>query len=358
MIQHLVQGTRVRPFWLLAGIMGSPGTWVPGMGIVQCADRCPDSRSRVRGSLLGMACRHGYSVGRQGLTEPISRRCHGQSRGSVSSGAVSVEHRDTASGGPSSARQRKQDTASGGPSSARQRKQDTASGGPSSARQRKQDTASGGPSSARQRIGILGGTFDPIHSGHMELAKAARDELQLDRVLLVVANDPWQKTGARPIAPASQRYALVAEAARGIQGIEPSAIEIERGGLSYTADTVAELRRRYHGATFYLVIGADVARALSTWERVDEIRQAVSLAVASRTPGGGGARHDARLTRGEDLCESLRAEGWTVEQLRAQIPDISSSAVRERLQTGGSAAGLVPDAVVHLIRLAEMYAGT
>ena len=95
------------------------------------------------------------------------------------------------------------------------------------------------------RLGILGGTFDPVHVGHLVAAVNARYELDLDRVLLVVANEPWQKVGSRPVTPAADRLALVQAAVEGVEGLEASAIEIERGGLSYTADTVAELQHRW-----------------------------------------------------------------------------------------------------------------
>ena len=96
-------------------------------------------------------------------------------------------------------------------------------------------------SGPRRRIGIFGGTFDPVHVGHLVAAVNARHCLSLDKVLLVVANRPWQKVADRPVAPARDRLATVEAAVAGVEGLEASAIEIERGGDSYTADTVAEL---------------------------------------------------------------------------------------------------------------------
>jgi len=98
-----------------------------------------------------------------------------------------------------------------------------------------------------RRLGILGGTFDPVHVGHLVAAVNARHELGLDQVLLVVANEPWQKVGNRPVTPAADRLALVEAAVEGVEGLESSGIEIERGGPSYTADTVAELEARWPG---------------------------------------------------------------------------------------------------------------
>ena len=94
----------------------------------------------------------------------------------------------------------------------------------------------------RARIGIFGGTFDPVHVGHLVAATWAREELGLDRVLLVVANVPWQKAGTRTVTPAEDRFRMVQAAVGGVAGVEASRIEIDRGGPSYTIDTVRELR--------------------------------------------------------------------------------------------------------------------
>ena len=90
-------------------------------------------------------------------------------------------------------------------------------------------------------IGIFGGTFDPPHLGHVAAALRCREALELDRVLLVVANDPWQKSPLREVSPAEDRVAMVRGAVAGIEGLEVSELEIGRGGPSYTIDTVREL---------------------------------------------------------------------------------------------------------------------
>ena len=98
-----------------------------------------------------------------------------------------------------------------------------------------------------ERLGILGGTFDPVHVAHLAAAAAARDQLGLDRVLVVVAGDPWQKRG-RVCAPAEDRYEMVAAAIEGVAGLEASRIEIDRAGPTYTVDTVEGLLRRSRSA--------------------------------------------------------------------------------------------------------------
>src|SRR5271169_3842537 len=99
----------------------------------------------------------------------------------------------------------------------------------------------GGPVAPGARIGVLGGTFDPVHVGHLVAAMRAREALGLDRVLLVVANVPWQKAGTRPVTPAEDRFLMVQAAVAGVAGLEASRVEIDRGGPSYTVDTVREL---------------------------------------------------------------------------------------------------------------------
>src|SRR5690242_20810671 len=130
-----------------------------------------------------------------------------------------------------------------------------------------------------ERIGVFGGTFDPVHVGHLVVAVNVRHDLHLDRVLLVVANVPWQKIDARVVTPAEDRYAVVEAAVGDVTGVEASRIEIDHGGASYTADTLEELLRRSPGAELFLVVGADVAPQLSTWERVERVRELSTLVV-------------------------------------------------------------------------------
>ena len=109
---------------------------------------------------------------------------------------------------------------------------------------------------------MFGGTFDPVHTGHVETAEAVHRALGLDRTLLVVANEPWQKEGTRSVTPAEDRFAMVEAAVSGRPGLEPSRLEIDRGGPSYTIDTVDELHRLRPGSELFLVVGADVVPEL------------------------------------------------------------------------------------------------
>jgi nicotinate-nucleotide adenylyltransferase len=194
--------------------------------------------------------------------------------------------------------------------------------------------------SGAERIGIFGGTFDPVHIGHLVAALEARQALELDRVLLVVANDPWQKSGLRPVTPAEDRFAVVAAAVEGIHGLEASRMEIDRGGESLTADTVAELVAAHPGARLFLVVGGDVAAGLSTWKRVDELVGVVELVVVER--GGVSGPPDP--------------PGWTVRRLHIPQLEISSSDLRQRLAEGRNVDFLIPAPAIRCIRSRALYA--
>src|SRR5215207_3168759 len=109
------------------------------------------------------------------------------------------------------------------------------------------------------RIGVVGGTFDPPHIGHLSVVVEVRHALDLDRVAVVVANDPWQKRGSRAVTAASDRLAMVQAAVEGLDGIEADDREIRRGGPSYTVDTVEELQAEEPGAEVFVVVGSDAA---------------------------------------------------------------------------------------------------
>jgi nicotinate-nucleotide adenylyltransferase len=193
-----------------------------------------------------------------------------------------------------------------------------------------------------ERLGLLGGTFDPPHHGHLEAAAAVRDQLGLDRVLLVVANHPWQKTPLRTITPGSDRFAMVTAAVQGHEGIDASSLELERTGDSYTIDTVEELLTVGAGGAppeLFLIIGADLVSTLDTWERVDALRKLVTLVVVSR-PG---------------TAVSLPA-GWHAVGVEGPAVDVSSSQVRSLVAQDAPLDDLVPDAVVHCIRQRDLYA--
>lgn len=191
------------------------------------------------------------------------------------------------------------------------------------------------------RIGILGGTFDPVHVGHLAAAVEVRASLGLDRMLLVVAATPWQKVGLRAITPAEHRFAVVAAAVAEIDGLEASRLELDRGGPSYTADTVAELASRHPGAELFLVVGTDVVPDLATWERVDEVRDGVTLVVVGR-PG---------------VPMLLPPAPWRSCAVTIPALEVSSSDLRARVAAGRPIDALVPPSSVREIRRLGLYAG-
>ena len=192
------------------------------------------------------------------------------------------------------------------------------------------------------RIGVLGGTFDPIHVGHLVAAVNARHALDLDRVILMVANLPWQKTGQRAVTPAEDRLAMVEAAVGGVEGLEAGRLEMDRGGESFTADTMVELASLHPGASLFLIVGWDVAAELTTWDRWEDIQRLATLVVVNR-PGAG-------------RPAGLDGEGWRVEEVTVPNLEISSTDLRSRAATGRPLDYLVPEAAVHCLRARGLYA--
>ena len=135
-----------------------------------------------------------------------------------------------------------------------------------------------------QRLGVFGGTFDPPHRGHLAVAQAAQRTFALDRVLLVVANDPWKKSPDRAITPAADRLAMVQALARDQAGLEVSDREIRRGGPSYTVVTLRELAAAHPGSELFLIIGRDLVDDFSSWHESVEIGRLATIVVVDR-PG-------------------------------------------------------------------------
>jgi nicotinate-nucleotide adenylyltransferase len=176
------------------------------------------------------------------------------------------------------------------------------------------------------RIGVVGGTFDPPHIGHLSLAVEVRHALDLDRVAVVVANDPWQKRGSRALTAAGDRLAMVQVAVEGLDGIEADDREIRRGGPSFTIDTVEELLAEEPGAEIFVVVGADAAAGLGTWERADDLGRTVTIVVVRR-PG----------YPTPDL-----PPGFTGVEVEVPALDVSSTDIRTRIAAGRPIDVLVP----------------
>ena len=140
---------------------------------------------------------------------------------------------------------------------------------------------------AGRRIGVFGGTFDPPHIGHLVAAVDAQQVLGLDVVLLVVAAVPWQKVGERAISPAGERVAMVRAAVADRPGLEVSELEIRRGGPSYTADTLAELRHAEPDADLFVILGRDAAAGSTGPESTSRNWRSPAPSCATGWPRGG-----------------------------------------------------------------------
>lgn len=189
--------------------------------------------------------------------------------------------------------------------------------------------------------GVLGGTFDPIHIGHLVVAADVRHRLDLDRVLLMVANEPWQKTGDRRVTAAEVRFELVCAALDGgPPGLEASRLEIDRGGPSYMADTLDELASAGVGG-LHLIVGSDVGDDLRSWHRWERVAELATVVVVDR-PGA-----------------PLVDPGPPFTTVHVDVPalEVSSSDVRARLAEGRPIDFLVPPGAVRRIEAEALYSG-
>jgi nicotinate-nucleotide adenylyltransferase len=199
------------------------------------------------------------------------------------------------------------------------------------------------------KLGVLGGTFDPPHVGHLTLGEAALSHLGLDRVLFIPAGEPWRKEG-QEISPAEDRLAMTRLAVEGRPGLEASAIEVERPGPSYIVDTLGELLARYGPETeLYVVLGQDALLDLPNWKEPQRIVALAPLAVALRSPG-----RDLDVT---DLEAAVPGISRRLIILPMSYVDVSATALREWARKGASLGDLVPPAVEAYIREHALYQG-
>jgi len=195
-------------------------------------------------------------------------------------------------------------------------------------------------------IGILGGSFNPPHAGHLALARHARDELGLEKVWLMPLHTPPHKPASEGPGP-DERLEMCRLAAAGEPGVEACALEVRRGGASYTADTLSEVHARHPEAELTFVMGADTALTVPGWRDPERVLALARLAVARR-PGSDGASVLDALGR----IEGAEAR---VVFLEMQPVEASSSLARERLAAGGPTDGLLAPAVRSYIDEKGLY---
>ncbi len=172
----------------------------------------------------------------------------------------------------------------------------------------------------------------------MEVADAVRRRLGLDRMLVVVANQPWQKQD-RPVTAAEDRYAMAAAALADRPGLEPSRMELDRGGPSYTVDTVKRLLEGEPEAEVVVVVGSDVVATLDRWHEHEVLRDLVTLAVVDRP--------------GAPVVDP--PPGWRFVHVVVDPVDISSTDLRARLEAGEPVEDAVPDAVIRFLGDRGLY---
>ena len=212
-----------------------------------------------------------------------------------------------------------------------------------------------------RRIGILGGTLDPIHCGHMAAAVAARDAFDLLEVLVLPSRIPPHRT-VQPLASPFHRFAMASLAVSGVRALYASDDELRLDGPSYTADTLERLHARGLAATqIFFITGADAFAEIATWKRYPEVLELANFVVVSRP----GHRIDALPSRLPALADRMREDlrpgsgqagtpsgpQPSIYLLHAPTPDVSSTVVRERLRRGEPVTGLVPPLVeTHILQ--------
>ena len=202
---------------------------------------------------------------------------------------------------------------------------------------------------ASKRIGIFGGSFDPIHLGHLLMAEQFRSELSLDTVKFIPAKISPFILHYTPTAD-KHRLEMLKLAIGAHPNFEIDPIEIQRGGVSYTIDTVEQLQSNQPDATWFLLIGADSLKDFKKWKSPEKLLRSVQLVVARR---GGCPEPDWKELDGLASEETLRA----IQQIRLDIPvmEISSTAVRQRIETKRSIRYLVPAPVEVYIQEHQLY---
>lgn len=197
------------------------------------------------------------------------------------------------------------------------------------------------------RVGVLGGTFDPVHLGHLILAQEALVHLALERVLLVPAGGPWRKAD-RSVTPAVHRLAMVRLAVAQDPRLGVCTLEVDRGGPSYTADTLAQLRQEWGSAVeLFFIMGADALLDLPHWHQPQRIIALAHLAVAQR-PGWPALSSDEL----EKLVPGLSAK---VVFVPMPTIDVSASELRQRARRGLPLRYLVPPPVEDYIQRHRLY---
>lgn len=202
-----------------------------------------------------------------------------------------------------------------------------------------------------EKIGICGGTFDPIHMGHLIIAETVRQKMGLSKVIFIASGEPPHKTEER-VTSAKKRFQMVKLAIKGNPHFEASSIEIDRPGNTYTVDTLAQLCKQTStkdGATckFIFIIGADVLRDIFTWKDHHDVFKMCEFAAVLR-PG-------FNITEFSHYKKLAMDEGAIINEIHAPLIEISSSNIREMIENGKSVRYMIPRQVEQYINDNKLY---
>ena len=198
-------------------------------------------------------------------------------------------------------------------------------------------------SAAPRRLGILGGTFDPPHAGHIAAAVAAQTQVGLDDVVLMVANEPWQKVGDRQVTSAQVRWEMTEALVAEISGLRADDREIRRGGPTFTVDTLEEILAEQPNTEIFLIVGADTAERLETWHRASDVVRLSTIVIVNR---------DNSTNAAPGFLRDARVLNVTMNPV-----DVSSSGIRDAVARGESIESLTSSSVASIIRDHSLYVG-
>jgi nicotinate-nucleotide adenylyltransferase len=192
----------------------------------------------------------------------------------------------------------------------------------------------------------MGGTFDPVHNGHLAAARQLRDVAGLDEVWLMPNATPPHRTAA-PVASAADRLRMVQLAIDAQPGLQPSSLEVDRGGISYTIDTVRELTRLLGGRPFAILLGSDAALQIRSWHDADALLDEARFVIFNRP----------ETTLAPQTLHELGFEPSRTQIVHLDTPAIAAHQVRDRLARGAPIDDLVPASVGDYIRMHHLYRG-
>jgi len=199
------------------------------------------------------------------------------------------------------------------------------------------------------KIGILGGSFNPIHNGHLILAESVRDTLGLQRVLFIPARTPPHKAD-RELTDATHRAAMVQHAVYTNPRFAVSDIELRREGPSFTIDTIRELRRAHPDDEFYFIIGADTVSELPMWKDIEALGKLCTIVVGARPSCSDALFDDVEGRLPDEFVRALKEH-----YVRTPMVEISSTDIRQRVREGRSIRHLVPHGVLDYLRTHSLY---